>query len=306
MERKPVRGAGQIRGREYSSKPAVHDSWQGGLGQEVNPAWHPSLGGVYDCGEGQLIRDSATDAEARIVCSKLQTVTQPLPSPYYDLSPGTEDLRRQRPRHEVGGLWQEVGRLQFDFLRGRSLGRGDRVLDAGCGCLRLGVHLVDYLHPGLYYGVDISPALLDAGYDVELERLGLQGKLPRENLLCDGEFRFERFGVVFDLAIAHSLFTHLPLDQVQLCLARLAPVIEVGGVLYATVFLCATDEEWSRSLYHPRGGVTTHPAANPYHYRPADLVACVAELPWTMTVIGEWGHPRDQGMVAFTRIAARR
>ena len=91
-----------------------------------------------------------------------------LPSPYYDLSAGAEARRRQRPRQEVGGLWDQVGRLQLDFLRGRGLEPEARLLDVGCGCLRGGVHLVEYLSPGRYYGIDISPALLEVGYDVEL------------------------------------------------------------------------------------------------------------------------------------------
>ena len=57
-------------------------------------------------------------------------------------------------REQVGGLWDEVGALQIDFLRAQGLRPPDTLLDVGCGCLRGGVHLVGYLEPGRYYGID--------------------------------------------------------------------------------------------------------------------------------------------------------
>lgn len=221
---------------------------------------------------------------------------------YPDLERVAREVEAGRHRDCVGGLWQEIGRLQLEFLLARGLEPRARVLDLGCGCLRAGVHLVEYLEPGRYYGIDVSRELLDAGYDVELARLGLGHKLPRRNLLCDGEFQCDRFGVRFDLAIAQSLFTHLSLNHVKLCLARLAPAMKVGGVFYATFFRCGEGQDWTRPLHHPRGGITTFPAANPYHYRDADLETCAAGLPWAFAVLGEWDHPRDQVMSAFTRL----
>ena len=45
-------------------------------------------------------------------------------------------------REQVGGLWDEIGALQIDFLRAQGLRPGDTLLDVGCGCLRGGVHFV--------------------------------------------------------------------------------------------------------------------------------------------------------------------
>ena len=48
----------------------------------------------------------------------------------------------------------------------------------------------------------------------------LREKLPRENLRATDRFDCD-FGVQFDFAIAQSLFTHIPLNDIRLCLVRL-------------------------------------------------------------------------------------
>src|SRR5262245_10940275 len=106
----------------------------------------------------------------------------------------------------VGGLWDEVGRLQRDHLVDDRLRPDIRLVDIGCGPLRGGVHFVRYLEPGNYYGLELNPAWLDAGYNTELVRLDLQHRLPRHHLLADAQFAVSRFSVRFDVALVHSLF----------------------------------------------------------------------------------------------------
>ncbi len=110
----------------------------------------------------------------------------------------------------IGGLWEKMGRFQLDYLVAEGLSPQMNLLDVGCGCLRAGVWFIPYLEPGRYFGIDVSAPLLDAGYDVELPAAGLQGRLARENLLANGSFEAWRFGTPFDMALAQSVFTHLP------------------------------------------------------------------------------------------------
>src|SRR5829696_7156995 len=86
-----------------------------------------------------------------------------------------------RHRRRAGGLWTAMGKLQLDFMVEHGLEPTSRLIDIGCGPLRAGIHFVDYLDPGNYYGIDVNGTLLDAGYDVELSD-DLRAKLPRENL----------------------------------------------------------------------------------------------------------------------------
>ena len=74
----------------------------------------------------------------------------------YDQQLTQERINAGIHRDMVGGRWDEIGRLQFDFLRARGLKPAHRPLDIGCGCLRGGIHAIKYLDAGNYYGLDIN------------------------------------------------------------------------------------------------------------------------------------------------------
>jgi SAM-dependent methyltransferase len=224
-------------------------------------------------------------------------------SKYFDTEWSATEVAAGRHRELVGGAWDELGKLQLDFLRSEGLRPDHKLLDIGCGCLRGGIHFVRFLDAGNYFGVDISEALLDAGFQVELGSAGLQDRLRRENLYCTGEFEFWRFGRIFDFAIAQSLFTHLSFNRIRQCLERLAPVMLPGGAFYATFFELPDGSLSSEPLRHSPGDHVTHGAADPYHYRVADLVFAARNLPWSTRYIGDWEHPRGQRMLAFVRRA---
>jgi SAM-dependent methyltransferase len=204
-------------------------------------------------------------------------------------------------RDVVGGLWEEVGRLQFEHLVAHGLTRSSALVDVGCGCLRGGIHFVSYLDENLYFGIDSNASLLDAGYDIELKSVGLDKKLPRGNLVCDEEFKFDAFATPFDFAIAQSLFTHLPANQIRLCLTRLAAKMKRGGKFFATFFLVAEEHPFGEPSTR-KGGVTSFDAKDPYHYRFSDVAQLCEGLPWQPSLIGDWGHPRDQCMIEFLRV----
>jgi SAM-dependent methyltransferase len=202
----------------------------------------------------------------------------------------------------VGDLWDELGRLQFEFLRDNGLKTDSTLIDVGCGSLRGGVHFVRYLDAGHYWGLDSSEALLEAGYEKELRPLGLAGRLPRAQLVCNGEFSFEPFPSNFDFALAQSLFTHLPLNHLRLCLARLAHKMRSGGRFFSTFFLMPEDHAVGEPLKHAIGGVTSFDWRDPFHYYVRDIGYAAEGLPWRMKLRGDWGHPRDQQMVEFVRV----
>jgi SAM-dependent methyltransferase len=205
-------------------------------------------------------------------------------------------------RRRVGGLWDELGELQLNFLVSQGLEPSARLLDVGCGPLRAGIKFVDYLEPGNYYGLDVNASLLDTGYDVELpERL--REKLPRDHLRATDRFDCN-FGVDFDFAIAQSLFTHISLSQVRLCLYRVAQAMRLGGRLFATFFEGPADL--------PLDGVLDGDNArrkdkfterNPFWYWPGDLEWAAGFAPWEFRYIGDWSHPRGQRMAEFRRLA---
>ncbi len=208
-----------------------------------------------------------------------------------------EEIESGRHRGFVGGLWERIGRLQFDFLVDRGLRPEHRLLDVGCGPLRGGVHFIRFLDVGGYYGIDKNASLLAAGSELELPRAGLLGRRP--NLLLEEKFEFSRFGVTFPYAIAQSVFTHLPLDAVERCLVNMAGVLEPGGRFYATFFEAPTPDHLE--VMQRPGGIKTFSDANPFHYHPSVFDFLVRDLPLTVTNLGGWDHPREQNMLEFVR-----
>jgi len=46
----------------------------------------------------------------------------------------------------------------------------------------------------------------------------------------------------------------------------------------------------------------TYPAADPFHYAVEDFEFLCRYLPLEVDNIGDWGHPRGQQMLRFTRV----
>ncbi|MGC1464305.1 MAG: hypothetical protein WA792_01085, partial [Pseudolabrys sp.] len=104
-------------------------------------------------------------------------------SNYYNQDWVAEGVSAGKHRALIGGLWDEIGSLQLEFLRANGLTPQSRLLDIGCGSLRLGVRAIEYLNVGHYWGTDINESLLAAGFEKEIIPNGLARKLPRENLI---------------------------------------------------------------------------------------------------------------------------
>jgi len=210
-----------------------------------------------------------------------------------------EELMRQRIANEghrrvIGGLWEELGALQCDFLIVQGLEPHHKVLDIGCGSLRAGVPLARYLEPGGYYGIDISQSLIETGYQQEIVTADLADRLRRDHLHVTDAFAAP-FDVQFDFGIAQSVFSHLSLDYFANCLAALSGTFRPGGVIYATFF-----EGQGEQVERP-DGIITHAARDPFHFPKAEILA-LATSDWALEWVGHWGHPRGQIMVRARRI----
>lgn len=221
------------------------------------------------------------------------------PAGVYDSKETREQAAQGGHRRLIGGLWEEMGSLQAEFLKARGLRPHHRFIDIGCGSFRAGVKLIPYLDAGNYYGIDPVAELLDAGYANEIEASGLAARFPRDHARVSGRFDISGFGCSFDFGIAQSVFTHLPIKRLTECLSAIAPFFVKGGTFFATVFLVA---EGTREFIHSPGGIVTYPDRNPYHTTLGALEQAGKHPGWKMTVIGEWNHPRNQQMVQFVRV----
>ena len=122
--------------------------------------------------------------------------------------------------------------------------------------------------------------------------------MPSRNLRATDRFDAD-FGVQFDMAIAQSVFTHVSLNWIRLCLARVSQVMAPGGRFYATFFEMPDD--------FPIDGVSRtgkrFTERNAYWYYRRDLRWAARRSPWDFRYIGRWGHPAGSRMVEFTRQA---
>lgn len=218
-------------------------------------------------------------------------------SKYHDEALTAERIAKEGHRNVVGGMWEEIGELQLGWLKDQGLQPHHTLLDIGCGSLRLGLRAVDYLDSSRYWGTDLSQDLLAAGYEQEIVPAGLASKLPRDNLIVDSEFTFDGVPTKIDFVMAQSVFTHLPLNHIRLCLANLSRHVEKSCVFFFTILT----PDPARTVVDPcvqAPGVVSYSHKDPYHYLPGDIEHVATEWGWKIEVIGDWGHPRKQKMVA--------
>ena len=210
-----------------------------------------------------------------------------------------------RPRSwykmEIGGLWDVVGTLQFEFLKSQGLKPRHSFIDVGCGSLRGGIHFISYLETGKYHGIDISPRILDAARK-ELAQNKLESKAP--SLRHTTTFDLMAFNTKFDYGIAQSVFTHLPLNDIIRCLMTMEKVLAPGGRFFATFFDHPQGKRDAEPLVHTCADgspLTTYCDKDPFHYDFGTFQWICEGTALTPTHIGPWNHPRDQRMLMFTK-----
>lgn len=135
------------------------------------------------------------------------------------------DLRvKADPHTAIGGLWEEYGVLQRDFLIAQGLKPEHRFLDMGCGTGRLARKIVPYLNTGNYLGVDISfYAILHAHLLSDSEGWGIKCPRFRSGVPWD-----EHFDVVW----AFSVFIHLPQEIVTEVIYEISAGQSKGGKFF--------------------------------------------------------------------------
>jgi SAM-dependent methyltransferase len=138
--------------------------------------------------------------------------------------------------------WATQRRFQFDFLTSNGLQPEHRLLDVGCGTLRGGIPLIEYLHAGNYTGVEVRAAVLEEARK-ELAESGLAHKEP---VLIHAEDPAEiRSGEQFDRVWAFMVLIHMSDEVVDGYLRLVSQRMTESGEFYANVALGdRADGEW--------------------------------------------------------------
>jgi ubiquinone/menaquinone biosynthesis C-methylase UbiE len=163
---------------------------------------------------------------------------------------GKTDLPPLHLRRYVGPLrsFESSGAEFMSYLREiAGLQTDERVLDVGCGCGQMALHLKNYLDEnGSYVGVDIHRASIDwcqkkiarryknfqfAHIDVRNLAYNPNGTQPAE------AYRFPFADRSFDLILLKSVFTHMRPPDMSNYLSEVLRLLKNNGRCLATFFL---------------------------------------------------------------------
>ncbi|OBX23270.1 MULTISPECIES: class I SAM-dependent methyltransferase [Bizionia] len=142
---------------------------------------------------------------------------------------------RQEKRHSLvgaGNLWKMKQNFQIHFLKEQGLKTSDFILDVGCGTLRGGIPIIDFLDTDHYYGVEVRKHVLDEGKK-ELKILKLEHKKP--NLISFTNFSEIQIEVQFHVVFAFSVLIHFEDGITENCFEFIGQHLKRGGVFYANV-----------------------------------------------------------------------
>jgi len=189
-------------------------------------------------------------------------------------------------KNYVGGKWEEIGKLQFDFLVSQGLKSDNIFLDIGCGALRGGKKFIEYLNKGNYLGIDKEEELINTGIEKVLGEELYKEKKP-EFVISDS-FEFSKFLKKPEYSLALSLFTHLVPNDIITCLKNLRSFVNQGHQFFATFFEgdSKKNPQKSHSLDH-------------FDYSKEEMKEFGEETGWGAIYIGDWNHPREQKMIKY-------
>lgn len=133
-----------------------------------------------------------------------------------------------------GSQWAAMRRYQIDFLLRHGLEAHHTYLDIGCGPLRGGIPVIEYLDAGNYTGVDVWGDSLDEA-QAELEEMELEGKesaLIEADVLKGPQLEFK-----FDFIMAFSVLHHIKDDELGAFADFVVRHLADGGVFYCTALI---------------------------------------------------------------------
>jgi len=138
-------------------------------------------------------------------------------------------------REYVGPLknWDKVAAGAFCLLAGLGLRGHHKLLDIGCGSMRIGRLLIPYLDKGCYYGVEPEKKMLEAGVKHEL---GMELKRARGAHFNSSARAFATVHskLKLDFALANSIFTHAGPDIIAEWLQVCSHHLKANALLVAS------------------------------------------------------------------------
>ena len=174
-----------------------------------------------------------------------------------------------------------ISAMVFNLLTCSGLRQHHRLLDIGCGSLRVGRLLIPYLNHGNYYGVEPNRWLVQDGIANEIGQSQITLKKPTfsfNNSLSDFH---KPLGI--DFAFAQSIFSHCSSKLIEQWLKEVSHHLNDTGALFATFLTSDEDYSGEEGWIYP-GCVMFQPES-------IRLLANNAGLEFEML---DWWHPRQK------------
>lgn len=200
-------------------------------------------------------------------------------------------------RGVIGGMWDTIGRWQFDYMKAEGLKPDDKLVDIGCGSLRGGVHFLEYLDAFNYFGFDLNFELIKFGLEKEVSETTKDKKINPNSFHAHDRFLFPEAWKNFDAAISVSLFTHLNYNSMKQCLLRTKNILRPGAIYHTTIFTAEKDNLLKPVVQHSE--VTSYYHQDPFHYSYEDVLHLAYSTGFKLLDILDVNHPRNQKMAQF-------
>jgi len=178
-----------------------------------------------------------------------------------------------------------ISAMVFNLLTSAGLRQHHRLLDVGCGSLRVGRLLIPYLNAGNYVGVEPNEWLVKDGILNELGRDLIKIKRPRFSYKTSLEEFNE--SLELDFAVAQSIFSHTSAQLTKDWLAQISKHLKDSGAFFATFIQGEEDFDGEGWVYPGCVNFTS------------DSMAAFAQESGLNFRVLDWRHPRQTWAVFY-------
>ena len=171
--------------------------------------------------------------------------------------------------------------------------------DIGCGDMPLAYCQGEIGRPSLYWATDLSEAALSSGKS-SIEASGID--VSNIRTLHGPYFCFD--GIPdnsIDCAFSNSLFSHLSLNTILICLKSLEPKMKRGSRYFSSMIILPPGKDLLEYEWRVKHGAVSHSAKDPFHYVYSDFSRVVAATTGLKCIAAHsYGHP-FQVLVEFSK-----
>jgi hypothetical protein len=137
--------------------------------------------------------------------------------------------------------FEQAGREQLIGLLQEGLHPESKVLEIGCGCLRIAYWLVRFLDAGCYHGIE--PARQRVAYGLQYLFAAGEADLKQPRFDFNANFDSSVFGARFDFFLARSIWTHACKRQIEATLDSFIRESTPAGIFLASYLPAQSAED---------------------------------------------------------------